>query len=143
MKATELMIGDLIYYCSVNHYVTKVIDVCTHGEEPYIRCKRDERDRLYKQHPIEDFHVGILRPIPLTSEILEANNFQKDPDYIDLYWRPDCRKFCFVKECDDWYFAIRYKGGHICITKCNYVHKLQHILKDLEIEKDIIIIKLL
>ena len=140
MKAAELMIGDLVYYCSVNQYVTKVIDVCTHhGEEHYIRCKRDERDNLYKQYPLEDFHVDILRPIPLTPEILETNNFQKDPCYIDIYWRPDFRKFCFVKECDDWYFAIWHKGGHICIAKCNYVHKLQHILRDLEIEKEIIL----
>ena len=41
MKAEDLMIGDLVYYSYANHFVTKVIDVCSHGEEPFIRCKRN------------------------------------------------------------------------------------------------------
>lgn len=85
-----------------------------------------------------DEDIANFQPIPLTPEILEKN-FQKDPDYINTYWRPDCRKFCFVKESDDWYFAFRYKGGHICIAECNYVHELQHILKSCGIEKEIVL----
>ena len=75
MKVTELMIGDWVYYSYPNQFATKVIDVCSHGEEPFIRCKRDERDNLYKSDQFDDFHVGILRPIPLTQKILEQNGF--------------------------------------------------------------------
>ena len=79
MKANELMIGDWVYYSYANPFVTKVIDVCSHyGDEHFIRCKRDEKDNLYKQDQLEDFNVGILRPIPITKEILEKNGFKID-----------------------------------------------------------------
>lgn len=128
MEATDLMIGDWIFYKNFkgNLIPHKIIGISKNYVE-------------FEDHPYNTFEIKKIQPILLTSEILETNNFQKDPDYIDIYWRPDCRKFCIVKELDAWYFAIWYKGGHICITKCNYVHKLQYILKDLEIEKEIIL----
>ena len=112
MNATELMLGDLVMVSGKPMHVTFAM-----------------------------MHAGIeVKPIPLTPEILEKNGFKKDPEYSDTYWRPDCRKFCFVKENDDWYFAIRYAGGHICIAECNCVHKLRHILRDLlEMETEVVV----
>lgn len=87
-----------------------------------------------------------FEPISLTAEILEKNGFKEDFESNGIYWRPDCRKFCIVKELGTWYFAFRLIGeifdkssGYICISECNYVHKLQHKLKDLEIEKEIVL----
>ncbi len=123
MKATELIIGDWVYIAPTNHFA-QVVGITTD-------CIETTYDKGYHNEVFFD-------PIPLIPEILEKN-FQKDPDYINTYWRPNCRKFCFVKEGDDWYFAFRYKGGHICIAKCNYVHELQHALKLYKIEKEIVL----
>lgn len=121
MKATDLIIGDWVIRRGVPEEPMRVYDMKASTGIVYL--EQDGRGIAEQFYNIE--------PIPLMPEILEANNFLKDPDYTETYWRPDCSKFCFVKECDDWYFAICYKGGHICIAKCNYVHKLQHILIDL------------
>ncbi|MBQ4394364.1 MAG: hypothetical protein II825_03605 [Paludibacteraceae bacterium] len=136
MKATELMLGDWVY---------AKVQVDDTGTEPvFERTPKRVTDLTNSINGIyvegtSQFAGAEIEPIPLTPEILELNNFQKDPDYIDTYWRPDCRKFCFVKENDDWYFAFRHKGGHICIAECNYVHKLQHDLKRCGIEKEIVL----
>lgn len=122
MKANELTSRDLM-----------VGDWLMHANGTLMQVKRIVFGHFACGEKYTNFweYNNKFEPIPLTSEILEANNFQKDPDYIETYCRPDCSKFCFVKECDDWYFAICYQGGHICIAKCNYVHKFQHILNDL------------
>lgn len=87
-----------------------------------------------------------LEFIPLTPEILKKNGFKEDFETKGIYWRPDCRKFCIVKELDTWYFAFRVLGetvdkssGYICISECNYVHKLQHALKLCGIDKKIVL----
>lgn len=132
MKATDLIIGDWVIRRGVPEEPMRVYDVKASSGMAYL----DQSGRGI----VEKFEN--IEPIPLTSEILEANNFLKDPDYTETYWRPDCSKFCFVKECDDWYFAICYKGGHICIAKCNYVHKLQHILIDLlDVDTEVVVRK--
>ena len=137
MKATELMLGDWVY---------AKVQVDDTGTEPvFERTPKRVTDLTKGINGIyvegtSTFAGAEIEPIPLTAEILEENGFKKDPEYSDTYWRPDCRKFCFVKENDDWYFAIRYAGGHICIATCNYVHKLRHILRDLlEIETEVVL----
>lgn len=125
MNAKDLMIGDWVLFCGSEYYITKA-----------------------------DFTANYeFEPIPLTKEILEKNGFKEDFETNGIYWRPDCRKFCIVKELGTWYFAFRLIGeifekdgevfdksaGYICISECNYVHKLQHKLKDLEIEKEIVL----
>ena len=148
MKAEELMIGDLVYYCYANPFVTKVIDVCSHGEEHFIRCKLDEKDKdnLYKQDQLEDFHVGILIPIPLTKEILEKNGF-KIGGYAVLeidtnthleYYLPEHRLrkvWCGIDELDN--HAEKTEITFQC--HCFYVHELQHALKMCGIEKEIVL----
>lgn len=148
MKAEELMVGDLVYYSYANPFVTKVIDVCSHGEEPFIRCKRDEKDNLYKQGQLEDFHVGILRPIPLTLEILEKNGYSYNENREAWEQIPN-DGFGICKDIDDncFYFCVgifdafnRYSDiTYHDITKIEYVHELQHALKLCGIEKEIIL----
>lgn len=129
MKKEELMIGDWVK-------ITRSYD---------IPMNSDINIDLTDITELEEGTID-LEPIPLTSEILEKNGFKEDFETNRIYWRPDCRKFCIVKELDTWYFAFRVLGeavdkssGYICISECNYVHKLQHILKDLEIEKEIVL----
>jgi len=137
MNATEMMLGDWVY---------AKVQVDDTGTEPvFERTPKRVTDLTNSINGIyvegtSEFAGAEITPIPLTPEILEVNGFKKDPEYSDIYWRPDCRKFCFVKENDDWYFAIRYAGGHICIATCNYVYKFRHILRDLlEMETEVVL----
>lgn len=137
MKAEELMIGDLVYYSYSNPFVTKVIDVCSHGEEHFIRCKRDEKDNLYKQDQLEDFHVGILRPIPLTKEILEKNGFKEHRYYGYFIGQSNSGYYIYF---DNNYLSIHQSGYDIIeFAWCEYVHELQHALKLCGIKKEIIL----
>ena len=83
------MIDDLVYYNYPNQFVTRTIDVCSRGEESFIRCQRDSKDKLYFPGKFEDFHVDILRPIPLATEILEKNgwitNYSEAKDFRASY----------------------------------------------------------
>lgn len=148
MKAEELMTGDLVYYCYANLFVTKVIDVCSHGEEHFIRCKRDEKDNLYKQDQLEDFHVGILRPIPLTPEILKKNGFVNS--YIDVSLNKDSvYKYnhfytgnSVIVDMESNKLIVKYENDiwmNLPYNRTIYVHELQHVLKHCEIKKEIII----
>ena len=152
----NLMVGDLVYYSYPNQFVAKVIDICSHGEEPFIRCQRDPKDKLYVSSNFEDFHVDILSPIPLTSEILEKNGFTKyDVGHNVNGWT--------IMGDDNLYSAIpftltdndfdtepgEYKWGPIEddreesfvreMGRINYVHELQHLLKLCKIEKEIVL----
>lgn len=148
MKSEELMIGDLVYYSYPNQFVTKVIDVCSHGEEHFIRCKRDEKDNLYKQDQLEDFNVGILRPIPLTPEILKKNGFVNS--YIDLSLNKDSvYKYnhfytgnSVIVDMESNKLIVKYENDiwmNLPYNRTIYVHELQHVLKHCEIKKEIII----
>lgn len=130
LKVTDLMVGDWVKSFGAPH---KVVGIRTDMLEPHI--KTNMSDTWYEEG-IED----LLEPIPLTPEILEKNGFKRDFELKGCYWRPDCRKYCIVKEIETWYFAFRHMGGgHICISECNYVHQLQHALKLCGIDKEIVV----
>ena len=139
MKKEDLMIDDWVFSSCAgrNVQIIEITNDCAISSKN-LRITSDENIII---EPYDN-----ISPIQLTSEILEKNGFKEDSETNGIYWRPDCRKFCIVKELDTWYFAFRVLGktvdkssGHICISECNYVHKLQHILKDLEIEKEVVL----
>lgn len=138
MKVEDLMIGDLVYYSYPNSFVTKVIDVCSHGEEHFIRCKRDEKDNLYKQDQLEDFNVGILRPIPLTPEILEKNGFEKHISDTRMFFQHDEYHLSYYIVNKHFTIYNQIDGSLIQRVIVN-VHELQHALKLCGIDKEIII----
>ena len=136
MKAKDLMVGDWVIRRGVPEEHMQIYDTKASAGIAYL--DQDGRGITEKFENIE--------PIPLTSDVLEKNEFKEDFETNGIYWRPDCRKFCIVKELDTWYFAFRVLGktvdkssGYICISECGYVHKLQHMLRDLEIEKEIVL----
>lgn len=137
MKTSELMRGDWV--CVYSNDRTEI--------HPFMVNEIVERG-------VYDAHKGFveekdIEPIPLTEEILEKNGFEKK-----VWWK--------YRESDVTTYAIG-DGFHIelsenefwLVDNCSedgdygyesnwfkdvkYVHKLQHLLKDLEIEKEIIL----
>lgn len=140
MKAEDLMLGDWVYYSYQNQFVTKVIDVCSHGEEPFIKCQRDPKDKLYVPGKFEDFHVCILRPIPLTTEILEKNGW--------ILKEFGCHKqfqYSFEDYDTEIILKIDYEKPNFIVSffrtsfELKYVNELQHTLKLFGIEKEIVL----
>lgn len=133
MKHTELMIGDWVM----------------------VKWRRNDD---VKDYPIMVYsgNIGdivvenlIVEPIPLTPEILEKNGCKKWTWYkhkandVTTYaigdgFQLEMRDsgFVLVDNCNedgDYGYEANW------ITECNTVHKLQHLLKDLEIEKEIVL----
>lgn len=143
MTADEIMVGDLIYYCNINKYVTRVlgIRISSDGDEDNyaITAKRDERDPLAEQNKKfwQLFHVNILYPIPLTSEILEKNGFELHKGERGSYGVPISSYYIYKNSpriyCDGSPFAF----WHDEEVPIKYVHELQHLLKICHIKKEI------
>ena len=135
MKVEELMIGDLVYYSYPNQFVTRIIDVCSHGEEHFIRCQRDPKDKLYVPGKFEDFHVDILSPIPLTDEFLRKNGFE--------YYHSNCAALSSEDNFDinqvQWPDEDGIAVWEYGIIQIRFVHEFQHLLKLCGIEKEIVL----
>lgn len=139
MKTEELMIGDWVTITEPDDfhgYIAKVVII--NGETDYITV------HIPNMH-LHDVFVKDLQPIPLTEEILESNNFQSKEDPYSH------RKFFFLGK-NEYNLDVYFDNGTIILVEadyeptvyaymcdCKYVHKLQHLIKDLEIEKEIII----
>lgn len=143
IKVTELMINDWVCINGSNYLVKEI------KKNGVIKLYEDTK---YSEHEIEfnaDYIEDNIEPIPLTSEILEKNGFKKkvwreyrEPDVItyaigggffievtaDEYWLVDN-----CSDSNDCYYTSNW------ITKVEYVHKLQHLMRDLEIEKEIVL----
>ena len=116
MKANELMIGDWADFAPElgDQPIAKIITV----------------NDLY----MIDNGRMVVRPIPLTPEILEKNGFEDtmgDAFWIstscNLLWK-DGKLQNFCREEDD----------EVCIP-CEYVHELQHALRLCKVDKEIVL----
>lgn len=108
MKATELMIGDWVFY-NPNVFI----------EDEYEPTKEW---RITQISNGEDINLAVeecYKPIPLTPEILEKNGFRYDNSPFIQGW------------CG--YGLLIYNGrvtvGQNVSMECQYVHQLQHILR--------------
>ena len=133
MKTTELMLGDLVL---VLGELGKVIEIHEHS------VLLQGRNFYFGEEDIE--------PIPLTVEILEKNGCRKwtwhnyPHENVVTYaigdgFQVEVTKkdgFWLVDNCSD---SGDYGYESNWIANVNYVHKLQHLIKDLEIEKEIVI----
>lgn len=146
MKATELMIGDWVIRKGVPEEPMRVYDIKTSVGIVYL--DQDGRGITEKFENIE--------PIPLTPEILEKNGFTKyDVGHNVVGWS--------IMDDDNLYSAIpftltdndfdtesgKYKWGPVEddreesfvreMGRINYVHELQHLLKQCKIKKEIVL----
>lgn len=112
MKATDLMIGDLVTYTGddegpITASIEGINEDSDFGVEILGTCER-----------IED-----IEPIPLTAEILEKNGWTKNSIFMELD-ADENTQFSWANRCG----AVLYKNGwHHC--DCEYVHTLQHALR--------------
>ena len=129
MKKEELMIGDWYWWEA-------------EGKKYPMRVKAED-------FALSDEDVANFEPIPITVEILEANGFDKFTwwknhkydtvtYYVDGYQIQvnEDGTFSLVDSCsDDGDYG--FESNWICDIK--YVHNLQHLFKDLEIKKEIVL----
>ena len=128
MKTNELMIDDLVQEWNNDHTETHIVKV----EKPM-------REGVYDKW--NHFHdADWIEPIPLTEEILEKNDFQRQEEergFSEPY-------IVYVNE--DYYYPIKIypkglmdKSHHLYVGDydddpfislyINYVHELQHALR--------------
>ena len=120
MKAIELKLGDLV---SCHGEILKVafcgMFMCSAWDENEDLC--------------DDINYDDLTPIPLTSEILEKNGWEKDMDgtqcyYFDKY----CIRKAHPKE-ERWMLFL----ADLFVTSFKHAHELQHLLWALGIDDDL------
>lgn len=134
------MFGDWVCYNRSKGYVTQVQEVrrTKDGEGWYINCERDKRDPLSEKWTFDSFNVEILSEVPVTTEILVANGFERSgsnyvvaDDYYDIV----------VHELSDSVWEVQYtdcemslgsQQAHVC-----HVHTLQHALRLFGVNKEI------
>lgn len=139
MKASELMIGDWVIRRGVPEEPVRLYDMNVLANIAYL--DQDGRGVTEKFKNIE--------PIPLTEEILEKNGFKKkvwreyrETDIITyaigggFFIEVTVGEYWLVDNCsdsNDGYYTSNW------IVKVEYIHKLQHLMRDLEIEKEIVL----
>lgn len=108
MKANELMIGDLVDYKGIHHWISRA-DLDIH------------RDKW----------IAEITPIPLTEEILIKNGFPEDAWHGSFPEDNDGLLYIVLS------FDKIFWEFNGCRIELKSVHQLQHILRDLGIEKEI------
>ena len=145
MKATELMIGDLVCYSKANNWITKVEAVGNPGQtyisDVYdIKCYRHKDDPLYEKAPIDFFNVDILHPIPLTEDFFKANGYKYDGDaamqgkHVTIFYGDKKHGWEVNVYRDD----LEPYGKSVTVH-IKYVHEFQHVLRMCGIKKKIVV----
>jgi hypothetical protein len=144
MKATDLMIGDYVFWDWVTHKVDydgdvvtdkgyevsrRIIKVSSVNEGGVTFKSLKDKSRIYLEEE-------ELAPIPLTPEILEKNGFEK----VEL----ESNTYRLLSFRDDVWFSINdyfYLGFDETAVQfnCYSVHELQHILKFNGVNKEILL----
>lgn len=138
MKVEELMIGDWVYDGNSIAQVTG------------ITC-----DGIIETTHNQSSNIELIRPIPLSAEILEKNDFKKDaftnlsPDYyfgndeysicVNLNSTCDKSKSIWIEKRSRRFTVSIEEARHSLDKKPLYVHQLQHALRLCEIEKEIVL----
>lgn len=122
MKASDLMIGDWVYYIHTED-----------GIAPYKEVVCIKAEDLCCDACIIETHY---EPIPLTAEILEKNGFTRfGTDYILKQRHFGLENPSIPSNyLDNYWLRVSIKAVHI-----EYVHQLQHALRICGIEKEITI----
>ena len=120
MEAEDLMIGDWVY----NH---------RYWECPIVEIHKNSAIVIARHYGEEEFLLSELRPIPLTTEILEKNGFVYDSEdklFEDIYPRIS---MLYAQ------YRLVENGGinYGEMSEIKYVHQLQHALRLCGIDKEI------
>lgn len=136
MKITELMIGDYVKY---QGHIYIIEEISAKGWIHFIHPEAKIRINM-----TSDYIIDLLKPIPLTKEILEKNGLEKviDEDGIECYRYYNRAADGYVKinlydgGDSDWSIEIinyeKFNDNEIIYSN-NFiflkVHELQHILR--------------
>lgn len=128
MKATYLMIGDWVHCAKLDY-----------APENYVANMQVKQLHIadLDTYSFKELKYEEIEPIPLTSEILEKNGFNKviDRCKIDTYHdRKNCVNIIMFSTP---VVTILQESFVINKLKIQYVHELQHALKLCGIEKEI------
>lgn len=143
MKVNELMVGDWVQHTDPVH----------NGEKFVIEGLRVLRDVLggelclIREKYCETTAI-MVKPIPLTVEILERNGFYPDSETSSIR-HSGCTVYTMYEDNGDSVVSIDFKDGRFGLTEvygCNgvmtrkyikYVHELQHALRLCGFKKEI------
>ena len=139
MKANELMIGDWVEFTSKYD--------CGTGQIAAIEPMEGTADPttfsiIKNKQDGSHFYVGVskngVRPISLTAEILEKNGFESTPAPSERVWKDNGQEVWLDNEGKNYWANIKngefYFEGYI-----EHTHELQHCLKLVGINKEIIL----
>jgi hypothetical protein len=143
MRAKELMIGDWVL-CDMNAQSDYEFDNVDY--QPYQIANGEDIDYAIENNKIGD--ADVYQPIPLTSELLEANGFKKF-NFHDIegqhqwsWWHDTLTSMSlWCRELNDdpkdgWMIRIESPLA-TCCHKVEHVHELQQTLRVCKIEKEI------
>lgn len=130
MNAKDLMVGDWVYVTYPTYPVPAIVEAISPREgsvEGYTFQLRHKPNEVYL------VRKGMVKPIPLTPEILEKNGFV----YNDIP---------FVNGWEQFGLTL-YRGGNGYLINCGInvsliitaVHELQHALRLCGISKEIVL----
>lgn len=127
MKTSELMLGDYLYVWPSN-MVIKVAAIHK-GKVGYHACT----------NKLSWVRVGLLRPIPLSIEILEKNGFKKDEKSENMYyWNWSISDNCVSYDKETSKVRVFHTlGSLVFVEPLSFLHELQNALTICGIEKEI------
>ena len=120
MKANELMIGDWVYN--------------THNRQPEQVCETREHMVMLAYNDLYDYDE--IEPIPLTSDILERNGFEKVQNLLVLQWENGVYPSMIFVEYNPENYCL-FINDMMFPKPVRFLHELHHILMDCGIEKEI------
>ena len=129
MKITDLRVGDYVKITEPDRYAGYIGEVINiGGENKYLT--------LFVTHHNTDVFVEDIRPIPITSKMLEKNGFRHNvvPEIgIDDYVLSDDYFDITIEEWSDSIWSVRYENTETNTpyeqSACCYVHQLQHFFR--------------
>lgn len=155
MKTKDLMIGDWVNVLPISRKVKAHYDKVESIRKEYTGQLYIEGGYHNREHIGDDWFdwsVGIdnIAPIPLTTEILKKNGFvlvQKENEEDNVYeeWKYENGLISICFEPTVIWLEVHNGGENSPVKTVNYytdgdeiyVHELQHILKLLNIDKEI------
>jgi hypothetical protein len=134
LKISELSVGDWVQ--DQNGIYAKVIGIENWSNGYFLNIE------------LHDVNVGVTplasaHPIPITAEILENNGFVDIGSRLFPYereWRGDksAVNICSFDE-ELWFADFEFRDGRTCMSNIPliYINQLQHILRLIEVDKEI------